>query len=107
MIRKSLLAALALRARVAAAPAQTEIQCWHSMGGALGDKVNDLANKFNASRRTTTRSCPCFKGTLSRVDDRGDRRVPRRQRAAHPAGLRGRHRDDDGRQGRDRPGRTS
>ena len=43
-----------------------------------------------------------LQGQLSRIDDRGDRRVPRRQRAAHPAGVRGRHRDDDGGQGRDR-----
>jgi sn-glycerol 3-phosphate transport system substrate-binding protein len=33
------------------AQAQTEIQWWHSMGGALGEKVNDLANKFNASQK--------------------------------------------------------
>jgi sn-glycerol 3-phosphate transport system substrate-binding protein len=34
-----------------AAHAQTEIEWWHSMGGALGDKVNDLATKFNASQK--------------------------------------------------------
>ena len=33
------------------AHAQTEIQWWHSMGGALGDKVNELAAKFNASQK--------------------------------------------------------
>ena len=42
---------------------------------------------------------PVYKGTLRRVDDGSDRRVPRRQRAAHPAGVRGRHRDDDGAKG--------
>ena len=47
---------------------------------------------------------PVYKGTLPRVDDRGDRRVPRRQRAAHPAGVRGRHGDDDVGQGRDQAG---
>src|SRR3990170_50345 len=31
--------------------AQTEIQWWHSMGGALGDRVNELADKFNASQK--------------------------------------------------------
>src|SRR5205085_5160568 len=31
--------------------AQTEIQWWHSMGGALGEKVNELATKFNASQK--------------------------------------------------------
>ena len=33
------------------AQAQTEIQWWHSMGGALGDRVSDLAGKFNASQQ--------------------------------------------------------
>ena len=31
--------------------AQTEIQWWHSMGGALGEALNGLANKFNASQK--------------------------------------------------------
>jgi sn-glycerol 3-phosphate transport system substrate-binding protein len=31
--------------------AQTEIQWWHSMGGALGEWVNDLTNEFNASQK--------------------------------------------------------
>src|SRR6266487_5161935 len=34
-----------------AAGAQTEIQWWHSMQGALNDKVNELANGFNASQK--------------------------------------------------------
>ena len=33
------------------AQAQTEIQWWHSMTGALGDKLNELANGFNASQK--------------------------------------------------------
>ncbi|HYS58602.1 MAG TPA: sn-glycerol-3-phosphate ABC transporter substrate-binding protein, partial [Burkholderiales bacterium] len=33
------------------AGAQTEIQWWHSMQGALNDKVNELANGFNASQK--------------------------------------------------------
>jgi sn-glycerol 3-phosphate transport system substrate-binding protein len=33
-----------------AAQAQTEIQWWHSMGGALGEKLNALATKFNTSQ---------------------------------------------------------
>ena len=49
MIRKTLLAAFALAA-AASAQAQTEIQFWHSMGGALGDKVGELATKFNATQ---------------------------------------------------------
>jgi sn-glycerol 3-phosphate transport system substrate-binding protein len=52
MIRKTVIAALTALGLVAtAAQAQTEIHWWHSMGGALGDKVNDLANKFNASQK--------------------------------------------------------
>jgi sn-glycerol 3-phosphate transport system substrate-binding protein len=45
---------LTLAATLAAAlpaQAQTEIQWWHSMGGALGEWVNDLANEFNASQK--------------------------------------------------------
>jgi sn-glycerol 3-phosphate transport system substrate-binding protein len=34
-----------------AAQAQTEIQWWHSMGGALGERLNGLAGKFNASQK--------------------------------------------------------
>lgn len=33
------------------AQAQTEIQWWHSMGGALGEALNGLATKFNASQQ--------------------------------------------------------
>ena len=33
------------------AHAQTEIQWWHSMGGALGEALNELANKFNAEQK--------------------------------------------------------
>jgi sn-glycerol 3-phosphate transport system substrate-binding protein len=31
--------------------AQVEIQWWHSMGGALGEKLNALADKFNAGQK--------------------------------------------------------
>jgi sn-glycerol 3-phosphate transport system substrate-binding protein len=49
---KYLTLALAAASLVATqAQAQTEIQWWHSMGGALGDKLNELANKFNASQK--------------------------------------------------------
>ena len=33
------------------AQAQTEVQWWHSMGGALGEWVNDQAKDFNASQK--------------------------------------------------------
>jgi sn-glycerol 3-phosphate transport system substrate-binding protein len=45
-----------------AARAQTEIQFWHSMGGALGEAVNDLAGKFNTSQKEY-KVVPVFKGT--------------------------------------------
>jgi sn-glycerol 3-phosphate transport system substrate-binding protein len=61
MIRKSLVALAALVGFATAAHAQTEIQFWHSMGGALGDKVQDLANKFNASQ-TAYKVVPVYKG---------------------------------------------
>lgn len=44
------------------AQAQTDIQWWHSMGGALGEWVNDLARDFNASQKNY-RIVPTFKGS--------------------------------------------
>jgi sn-glycerol 3-phosphate transport system substrate-binding protein len=44
------------------AQAQTEIQWWHAMGGALGEWVNDLAKGFNASQ-TEYKVVPTFKGS--------------------------------------------
>ncbi len=50
-------------AAMAAAPAQAqvEIQWWHSMGGALGEWVNDLAADFNKSQ-AQYKVVPTFKG---------------------------------------------
>ena len=67
MNTKKLAAALAVSAigcalLIPAARAQSEIQFWHSMGGALGDAVNDLAGKFNASQKEY-KVVPVFKGT--------------------------------------------
>lgn len=54
--------AVALAAFVSlSAQAQTEIQWWHSMGGALGEWVNDLAKDFNASQ-SEYKIVPTFKG---------------------------------------------
>ncbi|HUP98035.1 MAG TPA: sn-glycerol-3-phosphate ABC transporter substrate-binding protein UgpB [Usitatibacter sp.] len=61
MIRTTLIAALAL-GFAATAQAQTEIQFWHSMGGALGDKVSELATKFNETQKDY-KVVPSFKGT--------------------------------------------
>jgi sn-glycerol 3-phosphate transport system substrate-binding protein len=60
---KSLALSAALAAAVAApAHAQVEIQWWHSMGGALGEWVNDLAKDFNSSQ-SAYRVVPTFKGS--------------------------------------------
>src|ERR671910_1287949 len=57
------LAATLAAAMLCASPAQaqTEIQWWHSMTGALGDKVNEIANGFNASQKDY-KVVPVFKG---------------------------------------------
>jgi sn-glycerol 3-phosphate transport system substrate-binding protein len=43
------------------AQAQTEIQWWHSMDGALNDWVNDLAKQFNESQKDY-KIVPTYKG---------------------------------------------
>jgi sn-glycerol 3-phosphate transport system substrate-binding protein len=58
---KPLALASLLALGTASAHAQTEIQWWHSMGGALGEWVNDLANDFNKSQ-TQYKVVPTFKG---------------------------------------------
>ncbi|HBC7138339.1 TPA: sn-glycerol-3-phosphate ABC transporter substrate-binding protein UgpB [Proteus mirabilis] len=42
--------------------AKTEIEWWHSMGGALGQKVNQIASDFNASQSEYVIK-PVYKGT--------------------------------------------
>ncbi|HEX7559992.1 MAG TPA: sn-glycerol-3-phosphate ABC transporter substrate-binding protein UgpB, partial [Usitatibacter sp.] len=61
MIRKSVFASLALCLAACAAQAQTEIQFWHSMAGALGDKVNQLAGDFNKTQNDY-KVVPSYKG---------------------------------------------
>ena len=46
---------------MSASYAQTEIQWWHSMNGALNDWVNDLAKEFNESQ-SDYKVVPVFKG---------------------------------------------
>ena len=56
-------ATLTLGALLAApVQAQTEIQWWHAMGGALGEWVNDLAKDYNASQ-SNYKIVPVFKGS--------------------------------------------
>ena len=44
------------------AQAQTEIQWWHSMTGALGDRVTEMATGFNASQKDY-KVVPVYKGS--------------------------------------------
>jgi sn-glycerol 3-phosphate transport system substrate-binding protein len=61
---KHLALALPCAAALLALPAQAqvEVQWWHSMGGALGEWVNDLAKDFNASQKDY-KVVPTFKGS--------------------------------------------
>ncbi len=56
--------ATAAVAALASAPAlaQTEIQWWHSMTGALGERVNEFAEGFNASQKDY-KVVPVYKGS--------------------------------------------
>ena len=42
--------------------AAVEVQFWHAMSGALGDRVNDLATRFNAQQKDY-KVVPVFKGS--------------------------------------------
>jgi len=62
-MRLALIAAALMLALLASpAEARTEIRWWHSMNGALGEWVNDLASEFNASQ-AAYRVVPVFKGS--------------------------------------------
>ena len=61
LLSPALLAALSLGAALPA-HAQVEVMWWHSMGGALGEWVNDLAKDFNTSQKAY-KVTAVFKGT--------------------------------------------
>ncbi|MEI4262660.1 sn-glycerol-3-phosphate ABC transporter substrate-binding protein UgpB [Roseovarius sp. D0-M9] len=63
MIQKKPLTALAALLACGAMPAfaQTEIQFWHALGGALGEKVEEIATGFNDSQETYV-VVPTYKG---------------------------------------------
>ena len=54
--------ALAIGLHSTGAFAQVEIQWWHAMSGALGDRVGDLARRFNAEQKEF-KVVPVFKGS--------------------------------------------
>ena len=56
--------ALTLAGAMPVAQAATEVQWWHAMGGALGEKVNDIAAGFNASQ-SDYRVTPLYKGNYT------------------------------------------
>ena len=66
MLQRSLIgAATALTLGLAsAAQAQTEITWWHAMGGALGERVNKIAEDFNASQ-SDYKVVPVYKGSYA------------------------------------------
>lgn len=55
---------LALGATAAPALARTEVQWWHAMGGANGERINKLAADFNAAQADYEVK-PVFKGTYA------------------------------------------
>lgn len=62
--RLLLSAALVLGMGATAAHAATEIQWWHAMGGALGEKLNEIAEGFNASQ-DEYQVVPTYKGNYT------------------------------------------
>lgn len=64
LLLSSLGTVLALGTGMGSAQANTEITWWHAMGGALGDKVEQIAADFNASQDAYTVK-PVFKGNYS------------------------------------------
>lgn len=58
-LRLGIVAALAF---AGSAHAQTEVQFWHSMAGALGERVNEVTTKFNNSQKDY-KIVPVYKGT--------------------------------------------
>jgi sn-glycerol 3-phosphate transport system substrate-binding protein len=59
-----LLTGLVLTGIAPAAMAQTEIQWWHSLSGPLGEKLGELATKFNASQNVY-KVVPTYKGNYN------------------------------------------
>lgn len=55
-----------LMAGVASVQAATEVEFWHAMGGALGERVDELVKKFNDSQKDYVVKAT-FKGTYDEV----------------------------------------
>lgn len=64
-MRKSMLATAVLGMSIAGSSfAATEIQWWHAMGGANGEKLNEIVKEFNASQ-SQYKVDPVFKGNYT------------------------------------------
>jgi len=64
-MKKTTMAAMAVAIAATfsgAAQAQVEIQWWHSMGGALGERLNGIADQFNSSQKDY-KVVPTYKGS--------------------------------------------
>ena len=64
MLGLAALSAAASLAAATAAHAAQEIQWWHAMGGVNGERVNKIANDFNASQ-TDYKVVPVYKGNYT------------------------------------------
>jgi sn-glycerol 3-phosphate transport system substrate-binding protein len=65
-VRSLVLGAALLAGASQGAAAATEIQFWHAMEAALGERVNDIANQFNASQ-SDYKIVPVFKGSYDQT----------------------------------------
>src|ERR1700753_2888710 len=66
LIRSLSVAAVMSAGLIQPALAATEIQFWHGMEAALGERLNDIANAFNASQ-SDYKIVPVFKGTYDQT----------------------------------------
>ena len=66
--------------------AKTEIIWWHAMGGFLGERVNDITNKFNASQNEYEVKA-IYKGGYPETLDRGNCRLPGQDPSSHHSGF--------------------
>lgn len=80
-----------------------EIQWWHAMGGALGEKVEEIAAGFNESQ-SDYKLVAVNKGNYTETMTAGIAAFRAGKPPPHHAGVRGWHRDDDGSQGRRQAG---
>ena len=105
MMRRSAVAGL-LAAAVSAAPAlaqqKVEVQFWHAMSGVLGERVDEIVKRFNASQDKYT-VVATNKGNYDEVINAHHRRLSRQEGAADRADLRARLHDHAA-VGRDRAG---